>query len=287
MGTHSKLILLSRNTATDRYICTWEITIPKCFEAQLNKHRQLVFCWNSDRFTPMKRVREQVLNDPYKPDVWGQNKPGMVSTGELSPYRAAIANFLWNYLARWSCVATHWLLEKLGVHKQWANRVLAPWRYQKGTVTAHHVSNLFNLRAMQSDPQPEVRNLVWTMMMQYTNTDPQDLEPGQYHLPYLTDDEKCLPIGVQIKASVARCGRVGRPGRHGIKSDLELVDTTFLPANKPPHLTPFEHVAIATVTDSAHGIYVGWQSAREFIHNQAGDFQSLQRGAIGPATHHD
>ena len=79
---------------------------------------------------------------------------------------------------------------------------------------------------------------------------PVELQPGEFHLPYIMSDE-ALPLDVAIKCSVARCARVSYLNHDksvpNIEKDIALADMLL----KAGHMSPWEHQA----TPMSHAHY--------------------------------
>jgi thymidylate synthase ThyX len=125
--------------------------------------------------------------------------------------------------------------------------------------TATDYQNFFALRR-HKDAQPEMKALADAMWDAREASIPKLLQPGEWHLPYVTPDEiKSSGPGLDnpggklsmmdwkrfIKLSVARCARVSYLTHDGkqpnIDEDLKLYDR--LVGSVPLHASPAEHQA--------------------------------------------
>jgi len=248
-------------------LTTMELTYPRFIHSEFMTHR--VFSRNaaSSRAIPVRKMLTQVWKDPAMPTYWGSNKPGMQAGAELTGWRLKAAKKLW-VLAGWVMVAFAWSLSKLGLHKQIANRILEPWMWMKTIVSATDWGNFFNLR-IHADAQPEIKVLAEAMLKAMNSSRPRQLQPGQWHLPYVRGSEYLLysydSMGLQ-QISAARCARVSYLNHDGskpdVKKDLELYEMLA----KAPHASPFEHQATPVV--GRHGNFNGWKQFRQFIPNE-------------------
>jgi hypothetical protein len=152
----------------------------------------------------------------------------------------------------------------LGAHKQIVNRIIEPWCHINTLVTSTEWANFDALRC-HPDAQPEMRALAEASREARLNSTPTRLRPGEWHLPYITEDDRqevywstrhvsygnneCFDeveaLQTCIKVSVARCARVSYLTHEGKKStideDLALYDR--LVGSTPLHASPTEHQA--------------------------------------------
>lgn len=259
------------------------------------RHRTLSRCVKSNRAIPMKVIRREVMTDPYVPVFFGQNKAGMVANVETSSPK--LSKFLWK-AARIPACGMHWLMEKVGVHKEITNRVLNPWQWVRETVTATDLDGLYTLR-LHSDAQRDIREIVCVMKRAIDCTPPTLLKYGEYHTPYVNKTRNCenllrywdnqgyeLTQEEAIKCSAARCARSSydkHDGTHTTKeTDIPLYEQLI--ESKPAHESPIEHVctplldeSMATHVDMQRNLYSGnfrWWAQWRHIKGEgySGDF---------------
>ena len=225
----------------------------------------------SSRAIPIQKILARVLRDPATPVWWGRNQSGMQAEEALVGLRLWLAKQLF-YKSRFMAVAVVWLLWKVGLHKQLANRLLEPWMWMTVICTGTNYEHFFQLRC-HKDAQPEIRAIALLMRDAYENNIPTLLRVGEWHLPYIADDERNLATNAQIKLSIARCARVSFLTHDGVrdaKKDVELY-TRLLDSG---HWSPFEHAAQAMQVSTWCGNFKGWRQARkafpqEFIERAA------------------
>jgi len=142
-------------------------------------------------------------------------------------------------------------LAQIGAAKQDVNRLLMPFTHARVLITATDWRNFFGLR-IHKDAQPEARELAIAIWKAQGNSAPKLLQPGEWHLPYVTAEELAEkdwsddPISYHLKVSVARCARVSyesfETGRRStIEEDLRLYER--LVGSQPMHASPTEHQA--------------------------------------------
>ena len=265
-------------------IITMELCYPRLIHSELMTHR--VFSRNaaSSRAIPVKKMIEQVRDNPAMPIHFGANQPGMQADQELSSVGIASAKYLWMKAAKNAADVAE-QMNTLGVHKQVANRILEPFQWMKTIVTATAWKNFFELRDHR-DAEPNIRFLAQLMKAAIEKSNPQYLDYCQWHIPYLTQSVdsrrnqvffaggiasgKILTIEEAIKCSVARCARVSYlthdNASPSLEKDIELHDR--LVGSTPIHASPAEHQA--TPLRDAHyenlqGNFRGWQQYRKYL----------------------
>lgn len=254
----AKIIADSINESGDR-LTTFELTLPKFLLAELNTHRVFSRSAASSRAIPVKKVIEQVVNNPVIPTFIGKNQAGMQAVEEVNAEEREL--FLETWLqARDRAVEQAERLVKQGIHKQLVNRLLEPWMWAKDIVTATHYNNFFNLR-VSPNAQPEFKVVAEKMQKCYMlNIPTLALSCDYWHLPYLDKNEIELDLTTKLKVCSARCARVSylnHDGNYDIEKDIELHDRLL--ADK--HLSALEH--LAKPFKGKCGNFTGWLQYRK------------------------
>lgn len=238
----------SVNEANNQRITTLKIQVPKFILAEINTHRVLSKSFQSSRAVPNKVMREKIEKDPFIPIYFGKNKSGMNAVEKLEPVKKTICTFWWK-MARNVALVAHKQMEKAGLHKQSANRILEPFMCVTGTLTSTDWDNFFRLR-YSKDAQPEFIAFVKCVHDAIVKSTPKVLKSHETHLPYITDSEReTLSKGDQVVASVARCCRSSY-GRNGQVFPIEKDRELFKRLIEDCHFSPFEHVALCPTTNS-------------------------------------
>jgi hypothetical protein len=304
---YSSKILLDSDSSVGARIVTFLITYPRMVHAELMTHR--VFSRNSasSRAIPIQKMISQVWNSPVYPVWWGKNMAGMQSKEELKGFRLFLTRKLWKLLSKFACISA-WLLFKVGMHKQIANRVLEPFSWITVIVTATEWDNFFALRC-HPDAQPEIKAIAEMMYsdytcnkslrpgggLQYFDIDTrqqtnkkyyQVLKVGEWHLPLLPDKEELIKEGYRlqdlIKISIGRVARVSyltHDGKRDPKKDLELYSKLV----SSGHMSPTEHVAQASNSKTKRsGNFVGFNMYRKTILNEDNYAKVIQNGNQTP-----
>lgn len=234
---------------------TFEIEYPRFILAELNTHRMLSKNSASSRAIPVKTMHEHMWQFPAQPVHWGKNQPGMQANVELTGSDITDAKFMWQ---RAQQDAMHWALQmsdRVGLHKQVANRITEPWMIMKTVISGTEWANFWWLRA-HADAQPEIHELATKMFTAYNASTPQPLNPGEWHVPYvrttrsIVDNSLCYydNNGDDLTPDEARvisascCAQVSYR-----KNDdtLEKATKIFrqLIESQPCHASPVEHQA--------------------------------------------
>ena len=270
MAFAAKILADSVGPRSDARLVTFEITFPRPFLAELNTHKMLSKNSASSRAIPVEKMIQRVLDDPYIPQSWGKNQKGMQATEEVTAGDAALAEHEW-LLARDTAILSAKSLMHLGIHKQFANRLLEPFMWHTCIITGTEWSNFFHLR---NNPmaQPEMQTIAAMMQQLYKEHEPEKLDYGEWHLPLISpeDYDAAFEQGIaqqagnsvnlaqgMVKISVGRCARVSyltHDGKRDLKADIELHDSLL----KNGHLSPFEHVATPNTGGLAMGGHVSW-----------------------------
>jgi hypothetical protein len=194
----------------------------------------------------------------------------------------------------------------LNVHKQIVNRLIEPWSWITVCVTgdASAWSNYFALRC-HPDAQPDIQKQAYLAQKAYFDSTPQQLQPGEWHTPYIqgprehteilnwaiqnvpalshrqtefgfwTAEEEQLGWKSVVEISTGRCARTSyltQEGTRDFGEDVKLHDR--LRYHTPMHASPFEHVCMAVGNKERYAKYTGWKAYRHFISNEyITDFQ--------------
>jgi hypothetical protein len=248
-------------------LVTVELAYPRFIHSELMTHRMFSRNAMSSRAVPVAKMIEQVRDRAAKPIHWGANQPGMQAKAELEGEKLYVAQTLWQLAAlQMADIAEE--MNHIGLHKQVANRVLEPFQWMHTIVTATEWDNFFNLRR-HPDAQPEFQHLANLMWEAFGDSEPTLLQPGEWHLPYVSNEEYvALPNEMLKKISSARCARVSYLTHDGqapeVYKDIELYEK--LVGAEPLHASPIEHVATPLKNpDEWSGNFRGWYQYRKEV----------------------
>jgi hypothetical protein len=253
----------------------------------------------SSRAVPIERMIQEVIEDPFIPLHWGAAQPGMQAYAECDemvslPHEdhahgafntTREKGWLW---ARDHAVDAARAFSTAGYAKQIANRLLNPFLHIDTLVSATEWDNFFELR-LHHAAEPHMRILAEAMRDAMAVSVPIQMEPGDWHLPYISDEEAYsagLGIPTLRKLSAARCARISYApfdGDGSVEAELRRYD--LLVGSRPLHATPVEHQAtpdrwidpsmhdkfdVYARWDSQgdHRNFVGWRQNRAFVERE-------------------
>lgn len=256
-------------------LTSWLLTYPRFIHAEFMTHRSFSRNAASSRAIPIKKMIEDVEQNPAWPEYWGANQSGMQSRSPLSPMAQDACRARLDRLRHEAAHAVEdvsfWSL-----HKQIANRYIEPWAHITvlATATDAGLGNFFALRA-HPDAQPEIQVLAYRMLAKYLAAEPALLEWGEWHIPFGDRMPEPLSEWDQIAVATARAARISYKtfdGEIDVAKDLELHDRLA----KSGHWSPFEHCAEATPDSDPErfsnfdfgGSASGWRQYRKLFEGE-------------------
>lgn len=243
MGYDAKI--LCDSIANGVRLTTIQVTFPRIVLAELNTHKMLSKSSASSRAIPVDKQIARVLADPFVPAAFASNRSGMQAGEALSESEAEVARDHW-ITAMHHAVEQARRLAEIGVHKQWANRLIEPFAWHTVIVTGTDWANFFALRCSPM-AQPEIRTAAEMMRDAMTRSVPTERGPDEWHLPLVEGNDASeiilqYDVETAAKISAARCARVSYLTHDG-KRDLEADLALFQRLTTSGHWSPLEHVA--------------------------------------------
>lgn len=268
----AKILLQSYNLENNTTITTWLLEYPRIIHAEMLTHRLFSRNTASSRAVPVKKMLQRIKDTPFIPSYWGKNQKGMSAFNQIDFDTRDEAERLWLACLD-EAVYYSQRLSDLGVHKQISNRITEAFQYIQVVMTTTSEINFYRLRD-DENAQPEIAELARKMKEAQgeVGRNYQELLPGQWHLPFIQDDEKKMySLQEQLIVSCARCARVSYflvDGKESnFQKDLELA--TRLKDSR--HFSPFEHAAVALEDNVMIGNFTGWMQYRKFIEGEDND----------------
>ena len=311
--------MICDSTYKNSRLCSIEVEFPRPYLAEFNTHTRFSRNSASSRAIPVWKRLLAILERPYVPNSFGTNKAGMLAGEILSnsDQEKAVANWLvgrdiaviqafflaggFNEITGTSnkagkeregldlCAKVDGLIKKYsfdkhlfnqdrGMHKQHANRVLEPYAYHTVLVTSSYWRNFFGLRA-STKAQPEAQDFGIVIAQCMMNSTPAKLEIGQWHMPYIRDDDKSeepdqLILARASSGKSARTSYLTHDGIRALVKDLELADDL----TSSGHMSPFQHPARPKEDGdpiNSHGNYSPvWTQLRKLMYSED-DFTKL------------
>lgn len=247
----------------DTRLITLEIDLWRAILPEFNTHRMISRNFQSTRAVPTIKLINQVKENPYIPVKFARNQQGMVAGESFtgSEYDKALSE--WVNAAKAAANYAEFLSE-MGVHKEVAGRLLEPFMWTKGVVTAtEKVWNEFFKLRLHPDAQPEIYALAEKIKEALDNSKPVELKQGWWHTPYYDRgfwtpfhlDEDCTDnpaeLGEAIQISASCNAQVSyRRLDDSLEKATKVYDMLNLPVEgvypyDPPHFSPTEHIAKA------------------------------------------
>lgn len=272
----------------DIRLTTFVLKYPRFIHSEFMAHRVFSRNASSSRAIPFHKQLKMIKDDMAMPIEFRKNQKGMQAGEVIEDQETAKAAWI---KAGHSALEYAEKLAALGVHKQYVNRLVEPFSHISVVCTATEYSNFFALRH-HSMAQPEIAELAKQMWDQYSTNQPKKLVEGQWHLPFVSEEERqqqalaftvdvplltkkqlfqeyWLPL---IKRSVARCARVSYLNHDGTNSSVEQDYALYdrLLKDQPAHLSPAEHQAecLSWVDDLWYGNFWGWKQYRKTLENE-------------------
>ena len=264
--------LLHSVSQTGVPMVTFEIEYPRMILAEINTHRMLSRNSASSRAIPFDKMVTQLTARPVR---FGEANPGMQDKGEEHDGKVIIRDYeigddhsdsvvfatsyevsgqeAWEF-AKESAVEISKAFYEAGFAKQVYNRLTEPFQMIKTIISGTEWANFFWLRYHESaDPTfAELARCMYEALMAST---PQQLMPGEWHLPYIItkrneydDIEYWLDESTQISeedaliASAARCAAVSFRNTDYVLEKCRQVHDKLV-GNDRKHGSAMEHQA--------------------------------------------
>lgn len=266
MTINAKIIADSTNPDNYRLI-TFELEYPRFIHSEFMTHRDFSRNASSSRAIPINRMIALIWKDMAKPIHWGKKQSGMQAKEEVTGIRKVLGKFIWSATGT-VVLAAGWLMEKIGIHKQVANRMMEPWSHIKVVMTTAKLLNWENLR-LHPDAQPEINELAVRMKKAMYASVTTPIKWGDWHLPYVTDYElTTFDLGVQKQISASCAAQVSYRRLDSSVDKAKKIYHMLINADVI-HASPFEHPAKA-VKDGGTGNFsgTGWRQLRADIEEE-------------------
>ncbi len=291
--TYAKVVAASLSPC-GKIMLSIESRFPRLILSEVNTHRDKSKNSASSRAIPILKQIARCLSEPFVPAVFTTNQKGMQGGVGLVDDSAREAEQIW-LDARDDAVKHAQRLADLGVHKQYANRLMEPFQYHTAILSGTEWANMLAQRC-HPDAQPEFQELAHAIYEAYITCKPMPLCAGQWHLPYITADDRDEAIRLSfgsdplftdaietlIRVSVARCARVSYMTQAGVRDlteDLKLWDR-LLSGGHNGHWSPLEHVAQALNTKERSGNLIGFKQLRKFYDQENVATYSREAGTL-------
>jgi len=231
-------------------LTTFQVTAPKYLDAETEKHRILSSNASSDRAIPFNSMSTR---DYFLPTDVRFNEKGMQGTKVMSDDEVAkfhedlikIHGYTIDILKNWN-----------HVHKQHLNRYLMGFSWQDKIITGTEWENFYE-RRLEGGADPAIQQMAKVMHKAKSIATSILLMPGEWHLPYITSEEK---EDDSINWKLVSGGRTARASYYNhdksdpiVRDDLKLANWLI----SARHPTPFENQSTPMPLDAELGITEG------------------------------
>jgi hypothetical protein len=217
---NAKIVAHSVNEQGDELISVLA-TFPRIILAEVNTHRMLSKNTSSSRAIPFNKMVESIVNDPFIPIAWQKTHSGMQGT-EYWEDSGSLNSIEEDWLkARNEAIIAAISMDRGGVTKQLANRLLEPFMWTTMVITGPKSGwdNFFKLRCpsyningdifksrkdaiIKYPSDSKLSDLDWLKINEgqaeihimdlaekiydaYNESTPRVLKPGDWHIPFL------------------------------------------------------------------------------------------------------
>lgn len=256
---------------------------PRFIHAQRLKHRVSSVNTSSSRAIKSDTMIENLTKNPAIPIKFGQNKSGMVSGEEINRDECI---GLWHD-AFLSAVEHVKKFQDMNIHKEVTNRLLEPWMKVLEVSSGTEWNNIFHLR-VADDAQGDIEEWAKLIYLAKSESEPQILEHGEWHLPYIETDRNALGelryyddnghlINVKTakEISASCCAQVSYRKLNKTPEKALSIHKKLMSGDKL-HATPFEHPA----TPMSEKEWALRKKAAEMINDDIALFKGNLRGWI-------
>lgn len=242
-------VILASKGPYQKPIYTVRTRYPRPIHGEVMTHRVFGRNARSSRAVPVKTMLNEVRTIPYVPWHWGKNQSGMQADEECNELINTYSLENMDRESAW-LEARDFAVEiaegfmNAGYHKQNPNRLLEPFSWIDTLITSTEWDNFFWLREHHA-AEPHLQDLAHLMHHAMSEATVGAIGEDEWHLPYITDDEKFqYSSDVLKKLSAARCARISyKPFDGDASISKELARYDHLVTDERVHASPLEHQA--------------------------------------------
>lgn len=271
---NAKIIADSTPEDGSSRLTTMELCYPRIIHAEFMTHRLFSRNAASSRAIPVAMMIHSVEEEPFIPIHWGAVQKGMQAYTEIPEADQGTANVYWMQARNMALESVRKLIS-LGLHKQVVNRLLEPFQWI--TVIASGCepawANFFHLRCHKM-AEPHINMIANLARIVYEEQKPDVLRDREWHLPYISADERAtIEDSIFLaKVSAARCARVSyltHDGKRDVVEDRKLFDK--LAGGSRVHASAMEHPAKLVVDGEGFTSNFDpcWRQLRKMIPKEA------------------
>ena len=202
------------------------------------KHLKAVEIWLRGRDRALTTTLELILGDEIMGDLFGYVPGKEFVSGERL---AEKFKELTKLLPKSGDLIDLRQTSMLNAHKQLAGRGLEAYMWHTIVLTGTEFDNFLALRD-HADAQGEIATIARHIRTALKKSTPKFVDYGQWHTPYVDEDEFPGDIELSIKASAARAGSASY-GRQDVKRSPEDEVIRYQDYRDKFHMSPLEHQA--------------------------------------------
>lgn len=300
MAYEVQLLAFSKNPDGD-ILGTFRINLWRSVQTELARHRMFSLSFASSRAIPTRIMVKRLLDEMFIPQ-WTKNSAGMAGKfADKEDVEFYNEEWLRAQFQNITSVLRMITRQDLNIndvinmpkeeiialfegaknipHKGDINRLLESGMSMEGVVSGTAFSNFFFQRVHKA-AHPALQEVAYRMAKLYYSTQPKQLEWGEDHLPFISENDieevKSYATkqtdsyrAILRRMSAARCGRIsfGKDGEiKTIEDELNWFHRhIYENASKgqPPHVSPAEHPSWAQ--RGKHANFTGFKSLRSTI----------------------
>lgn len=311
-------VILASTGPNNKPIYTLRLRYPRIIHGEIMTHRVFGRNARSSRAVPFKTMLAELISTPFIPWHWGKNQSGMQAEFENeNPVHSFVRLDInedgvvgqgyftreeaWRNSCNWAIEAAS-SFDKAEYHKQNVNRLIEPFSWIDVLLTSTEWENFLWLRDHEH-AEPHLQDLAKLVLQALSEADVKELEPGQWHMPYITpDDRRWAGFKTDAetqdywnflnKISAARCARISyKPFDGNASYEKEIERYEMLIGSDRVHASPLEHQGTPdyltgyTSTGEAYGVpskmipiwanqhlhgnLVGYVQARKIVPNES------------------
>lgn len=245
-------------------ITTFQLRYPRFIHSQIMTHRVFSRSARSSRAVPIKKIIQEVEQDPVTP-VITKGKKGMSPTDIVLPE----ADMWWGFAVQ-DALQYATIFAGMKASKEITNRILEPYSYIDVVLTSTDWANFYALR-IDHHAQKEIQQLAQVMLDAHQASEPVE---RHWHCPYVDRWDPEL--------SMARCARVSYKPFDSETAD-ETKDRILAKRLKEDgHWSPAEHQATAMwrirrFFSPRSGNLYGWNQYRKQFKTEVQKFPGFDR----------
>lgn len=263
----ARIVADSVSAVTRDRMTTLEVVLPRTVLPYLLIESNISRSFDDVLDAPVADNMKAIADSPAVPIYWPAASIQTYPAAPLRTPKAHAAREAW-LRARDEAVGCAETLTDIGAHHTIANRLLEPFLVQRVLLSSTEWRSVLAGQRRQITHDPlvlaELTEVMESVKRLLEKSQPEELNLGQWHLPYIRSFElRTLPARQAIEVSIARChyGHDLEADLFNIERDLDHYRQLAYAAR--PVLAPMEHVCTpAAKKEHTIGSLRGWHQYR-------------------------